>query len=67
MRLRKQSSALLQVIAVSSDDPEQDGLFLSNYATIDLLDALKRVPASATRRCSARSTTRCASCSTSTG
>ncbi|MFQ8432912.1 efflux RND transporter permease subunit [Amaricoccus sp. W119] len=40
----KQSSALLQVFAVSSDDPAHDGLFLSNYATINMLDTLKRVP-----------------------
>ena len=42
--VRKQSSALLQVIAISSDDPAHDGLFLSNYATINVLDVLKRVP-----------------------
>jgi multidrug efflux pump subunit AcrB len=42
--VRKQSSALLQVIAISSTDPAHDGLFLSNYATINLLDALKRTP-----------------------
>ncbi len=42
--VRKQSSALLKVVAISSSDPAQDGLFLSNYATINLLDALKRVP-----------------------
>ena len=42
--VRKQSSALLQVIAVSSEDEAHDGLFLSNYTTINLLDALKRVP-----------------------
>jgi hydrophobe/amphiphile efflux-1 (HAE1) family protein len=42
--VQKQSSALLQVFALSSDDPAQDGLFLSNYATINLLDSFKRVP-----------------------
>ncbi|PZQ48418.1 MAG: hydrophobe/amphiphile efflux-1 family RND transporter [Rhodovulum sulfidophilum] len=42
--VKKQSSALLQVFAISSDDPKQDALFLSNYATINLLDTLKRVP-----------------------
>ncbi|MFO1144316.1 MAG: multidrug efflux RND transporter permease subunit [Amaricoccus sp.] len=42
--VRKQSSALLQVVTISSTDPAQDGLFLSNYATINLLDNLKRVP-----------------------
>jgi HAE1 family hydrophobic/amphiphilic exporter-1 len=42
--VQKQSSSLLQVIALSSDDPAHDGLFLSNYASINLLDPLKRVP-----------------------
>ncbi|MDT1063300.1 multidrug efflux RND transporter permease subunit [Paracoccus sp. CPCC 101403] len=42
--VRKQSSALLQSIAITSDDPAHDGLFLSNYATINVLDILKRVP-----------------------
>ncbi|TPE51631.1 efflux RND transporter permease subunit [Amaricoccus solimangrovi] len=42
--VKKQSSALLQVFAITSDDPKQDGLFLSNYATINVLDTLKRVP-----------------------
>ena len=43
-RVRKQSSALLQVIALRSTDPAQDPLFLSNYATINILDVLRRVP-----------------------
>ena len=42
--VQKQSSALLQVVAVSSDDPAHDSLFLSNYATIGMIDALKAVP-----------------------
>jgi hydrophobe/amphiphile efflux-1 (HAE1) family protein len=41
---RKQSSALLQVIAVYSPKGSRDGLFLSNFATINLLDTLRRVP-----------------------
>ena len=40
----------------------RDALFLSNFATINVLDdAASACPASATPRCSARSTTRCAS------
>ena len=42
--VQKQSSALLQVVAVSSDDPAHDSLFLSNYATNSMIDALKAVP-----------------------
>jgi hydrophobe/amphiphile efflux-1 (HAE1) family protein len=42
--VKKQSSALLQVVVITSEDPGLDGLFLSNYATINVLDSLKRVP-----------------------
>ena len=41
---KKQSSSLLQVVAVYSPKGSRDGLFLSNFATITLLDALRRVP-----------------------
>jgi hydrophobe/amphiphile efflux-1 (HAE1) family protein len=41
---RKQSSALLQVVAIYSPKGSRDGLFLSNFATINLLDTLRRVP-----------------------
>ena len=40
----KKSSAILQLIAFSSDKAEHDQLFLSNYITINILDRLKRVP-----------------------
>jgi multidrug efflux pump subunit AcrB len=42
--VRKQSSALLQVIAVYSPQGTHDKLFLSNYTTIAILDDLRRVP-----------------------
>ncbi|MCF8532236.1 MAG: efflux RND transporter permease subunit [Reyranella sp.] len=41
---KKQSSALLQVVAIYSPNGSRDGLFLSNFATITLLDTLRRVP-----------------------
>ena len=41
---KKQSSALLQVVAVYSPKGSRDALFLSNFATITLLDTLRRVP-----------------------
>ncbi|MBI3197830.1 MAG: efflux RND transporter permease subunit [Rhodospirillales bacterium] len=41
---KKQSSALLQVVAVYSPKGTRDGLFLSNFTTITLLDTLRRVP-----------------------
>jgi hydrophobe/amphiphile efflux-1 (HAE1) family protein len=40
----KKSSALLQVIALTSPEGRYDQLFLSNYATINVIDQLKRVP-----------------------
>ncbi|WP_431285748.1 efflux RND transporter permease subunit [Humitalea sp. 24SJ18S-53] len=44
LTVRKKSSALLQVIAINSAGGAQDPLFISNYATINIMDALKRVP-----------------------
>ena len=41
---KKQSTSLLQVVAVYSPKGSRDALFLSNYAKIDMLDTLKRVP-----------------------
>ena len=39
----KKSSALLQVIALTSPGGRYDQLFLSNYAIINIIDSLKRV------------------------
>jgi hydrophobic/amphiphilic exporter-1 (mainly G- bacteria), HAE1 family len=39
----KKSSAILQLVAFSSEKAEHDQLFLSNYITINILDRLKRV------------------------
>src|SRR5262245_22653175 len=41
--VKKKSSALLQVVALSSPDGRFDQLFLSNYATINIIDQLKRI------------------------
>ncbi|MGE3160303.1 MAG: efflux RND transporter permease subunit, partial [Xanthobacteraceae bacterium] len=40
----KKSSALLQIVAMTSPDGRYDQLFLANYATINVIDSLKRVP-----------------------
>ncbi|TCZ64850.1 efflux RND transporter permease subunit [Roseicella aquatilis] len=42
--VKKKSSAILQVVALHAPQGDYDALFLSNYATISLLDALARVP-----------------------
>src|SRR3954470_21467365 len=41
---QKRSQDILLVVAMSSSDPRYDTLFLSNYATVNLLDELKRIP-----------------------
>ncbi|MFZ4575898.1 MAG: efflux RND transporter permease subunit, partial [Phycisphaerales bacterium] len=40
----KTSTNLLCVVTIKSDDPQYDEVYLSNYATINVVDALKRVP-----------------------
>jgi hydrophobe/amphiphile efflux-1 (HAE1) family protein len=42
--VKKKSSALLGVIAIASPKGTYDPLFLSNYATINLLDQIKATP-----------------------
>ncbi len=44
LTVRKQSSAFLQLVSLVSDSPEFDQLFLTNYARINMLDTLARVP-----------------------
>ena len=41
--VRKQSSSVLQFVALTSTDPAHTPLFLSNYATINIVDRLARV------------------------
>jgi len=43
LTIRKKSSALLQVIQLSSPNKTYDALFLSNYATINVIDPLSRI------------------------
>src|SRR5712672_621187 len=42
--VQKGSSAFLQVLACYSPDGRYDNLYISNYVTLNVLDALKRVP-----------------------
>lgn len=42
--VNKRSTAILTVTALQSNDAQYDELFLNNYATINVLDTLKRVP-----------------------
>jgi hydrophobe/amphiphile efflux-1 (HAE1) family protein len=42
--VQKTSTDMLMVIALQSSDPRYDEVFLSNYATANIVDNLKRVP-----------------------
>ncbi|RIK99593.1 MAG: hydrophobe/amphiphile efflux-1 family RND transporter [Proteobacteria bacterium] len=42
--VNKQSSTILAVLAMSSDDPRYDSIYISNYALLNIIDELKRVP-----------------------
>ena len=44
LTVQKKSSAILQFIVLYSENGEQDPLFITNYATINVLDALSRTP-----------------------
>ena len=43
LTIRKKSAALLQVVLLSSPKGTFDSLYLSNYATINVIDALSRI------------------------
>lgn len=42
--VEKRSSTILAVYSLSSDTPSHDAVFIANYATINILDELKRIP-----------------------
>lgn len=42
--VKKQSTNIILVISLTSDDPSMDTLFLSNYATLRMRDQLSRIP-----------------------
>lgn len=42
--VEKESAGQLLTIALASDDPKFDEIYLSNYATINVLDVLRRIP-----------------------
>jgi hydrophobic/amphiphilic exporter-1 (mainly G- bacteria), HAE1 family len=41
---RKKSTAILQIVTLTSTDPHYDSLFLNNYASIRMRDVLARLP-----------------------
>lgn len=42
--VEKQAASQLLTIALISDDPKFDEIYLSNYATINVLDVIRRIP-----------------------
>ncbi len=42
--IEKQASSRLMTITIQSDDPKFDEIYLSNYATLNVVDVLRRVP-----------------------
>lgn len=44
IKVEKQSSSQLMTLTLTSSDPRFDEIYLSNFATINVLDVLKRVP-----------------------
>ncbi|HZU89349.1 MAG TPA: efflux RND transporter permease subunit, partial [Stellaceae bacterium] len=44
LTVQKKSSAVLQFISLYSDNPDQTPLFITNYAIINVLDVLSRIP-----------------------
>jgi hydrophobic/amphiphilic exporter-1 (mainly G- bacteria), HAE1 family len=44
LTVQKQSSAILQFLALYSENGKQDPLFITNYAIINVLDVLSPIP-----------------------
>lgn len=44
IKVEKQSPSQLMTICLTSDDPKFDEIYLSNFATINVVDIVKRVP-----------------------
>ena len=44
IEVEKQSSNQLMTLTLTSDDPRFDEIYLSNFATINVVDVLKRIP-----------------------
>lgn len=42
--VNKQSSSILAVAALASDNPQYDSVYLANYALLNVIDELKRIP-----------------------
>ena len=59
MQTAKRSTSILEIVALNSPDGRYDSLFLSNYATINLLDEVARIDGVGNVPCSAPANTPC--------
>ncbi len=66
VQVRKSTPNILLAVHLYSPDGSRDRLYLSNYATLHVKDALARLPGVGDVQCPARATTPCASGSTRT-
>ncbi len=44
INVQQKSTAILEIVTLSASDPRYDGLYLSNFATLNLVNELARVP-----------------------
>ena len=44
VQVRKRSTSFLKILALDSDDPRFDAVFISNYALLNIVDELRRIP-----------------------
>ena len=51
VNVQKKSTAILQIVTLTSPDARFDSLFLANYATISLKDEIARLPGVGSVRC----------------
>jgi HAE1 family hydrophobic/amphiphilic exporter-1/multidrug efflux pump len=42
--VRKRSTSFLQIVALDSEDPRFDAVFISNFALLNIVDELRRIP-----------------------
>ena len=42
--VRKRSSTILQIATIGSTDPRHDQIYVSNYASFNVIDELRRIP-----------------------
>lgn len=57
--VEQKSNSILQVVTMQSDNKQYDTVYVSNYALLNVLDEIKRIPGSAALRCLHRRIIQC--------